>query len=94
MKREMLSLCKVLGTDNPADFGTNLLDVATHRYLCNLVGLRPVKQAVEEFKGHRRKSSGSVGLQNVWKDLRTLCLGLAQWAQENSTSMNLHELRI
>ena len=96
VKREKLSLCKILGTDNPADLGTKVLDVATHRYLCHLVGLRPVKQAVEEVKGHRRnsQSSGSVALQNVWKGLRTLCLGLAQWAQENSTSMNLHELRI
>ena len=73
-----------------------MLEVATHRYLCNLVGLRSVKHAVEEVKGHRRnsQSSGSVGLQNVWKGLRTLCLGLAQWAQENSMSMNFHELRI
>ena len=96
VKREKLSLCKIPGTDNPADLGTKMLDVATHRYLCNLVGLRSVKQAVEEVKGHRRnsQSSGSVGLQNVWKGLRTLCLGLAQWAQENSMSMNFHELRI
>ena len=96
VKREKLSLCKILGTDNPADLGTKMLDVATHRYLCNLVKLGPVKQAVEEVKSHRRnsQSSGSVGLQNMWTGLRTLCLGLAQWAQENSTSMNFHELRI
>ena len=96
VKREKLSLCNVLGTDNPANLGTKVLDVATHRHLCNLVCLRPVKHAVEEVKGHWRnsQSSGSVGLQNVWKGLRTLCLGLAQWAQENSTSMNLYELRI
>ena len=36
-----------------------MLDVATHRYLCNLVGLRSVKQAVEEVKGHRRNSQSS-----------------------------------
>ena len=96
MKREKLSLCKVRGTENPADLGTKVLDVSTLPYLCHLVGLRPVKQVVEEVKGHRRnlQSSGSVGLQNVWKGLKTLCLGLAHWAQENSTSMNLHELRI
>ena len=96
VKREKLSLCKVLGTDNPPDLGTKVLDEATHRYLCHLVGLRPVKQVVEEVKGYRRnlQSSGSVGLQNVWECLRTLCLGLAQWAQENSTPMNLHELGI
>ena len=48
--------------------------MATHRYLCHLAALRPVKQVVEEVKGHRRnlQSSGSVGLQNVWKGLRTL----------------------
>ena len=45
VKREKLSLCKVLGTENPADLGTKVLDVATHRYLCHLVGLRPVKQS-------------------------------------------------
>ena len=96
VKREKLSLCKILGTDNRADLGTKMLDVTTHRYLCILVGLEPVKQAVEEVKGHKRnsQSSRSVGLQNVWKGLRTLCLGLAQWAQENSTSMNFHEMRI
>ena len=94
VKREKLSLCKVPGTENPADLGTKVLDVTAHRYLCHLVGLRPVQQVVEEINGHRRKSSGSVGLQNVWKGLGTLCLGLAQWAQEYSTSMNLHELRI
>ena len=89
VKREKLSLCKIPGTDNPADLGTKMLDVATHR-------LGSVKQAVEEVKGHRRnsQSSRSVGLQNVWKGLRTLCLGLAQWARENSMSMNFHELRI
>ena len=43
VKREKLSLCKVLGTDNPPDLGTKVLDEATHRYLCHLVGLRPVK---------------------------------------------------
>ena len=31
VKREKLSLCKVLGTDNPAVLGTKVLDVATHR---------------------------------------------------------------
>ena len=79
VKREELSLCKILGTENPADLGTKMLDVATHRYLCDLVGLKSTKHAVEEIKGHKRKSqsSGSVGLQNVWKGLRTLCLGLA-----------------
>ena len=44
VKREKLSLCQILGTYNPADLGTKMLDVATHRYLCNLVGLGPVKQ--------------------------------------------------
>ena len=37
VKREKLSLCKVLGTDNLADLGTKVLDVTTHRYLCHLV---------------------------------------------------------
>ena len=55
VKREKLSLCKVLGTDNLACLGTKVLDVATHRHLCHLFGWRPVKHAVEEVKGHRRK---------------------------------------
>ena len=48
---------------------------------------------VEEIKGNKKngQSSGSVGLQNVWEGLG---LGLAQWAQENSMSMNFQELRI
>ena len=62
-----------------------VLDVNTHRYLCWTMGVGPANQAVEER---------SVGLLNAWKGLRTLVLGLAQWAQENSTSMNSHELRI
>ena len=78
VKREKLSLCKIPGTENPADLGTKMLDVATHRHLCNLVGLESMKQAVEEVKGHKRnsQSSGSVGLQIVWKGLRTLCLAM------------------
>ena len=59
------------------------MDVQTHRYLCSI-------------KGHKEnwQSSGKVRLQNIWRGLRTLSLGLAQWLQENATSMNLHELRI
>ena len=78
------------------DLGTKVLDVNTHRYLCSIIGLGPANQAVEEIKGHKRnsQSSRSVGLLIVWKGLRTLGLGLAQWVQENSTSMNFHELRI
>ena len=58
--------------------------------------LGPANQAVEEITGHMRnsQSSGSVGLLIVWKGLRTPGLGLVQWAEENSTSMNFHELRI
>ena len=95
LKRGTLSLCKVPGTENPADIGTKVLDANTHRDLCSIVGLEPVKQAVEEIKGNKKngQSSGSVRLKNVWKCLRTL-LGLAQWAQENSMSMKFHELRI
>ena len=96
LKRERLTLSKIPGTENPADLGTKVLDVNTHRHLCSIIGLWLAKQAVEEIKGNQRswRSTGSVGLRNVWKGLRTLGLGLAQWAQENSTSMNLHELRI
>ena len=96
LKRERLTLCKIPGTESPADIGTKVLDVDTHRHMCSIVGLEPANQAVEEIKGHKRnsQSTGSAGLLNVWKGLRTLGLGLAQWAQENSTSMNLHELRI
>ena len=62
----------------------------THRHLCSIIGLGLAKQAVEKVKGNLRnlQSSGSVGLLNVWKGLRTLGLGLAKWAQENSWSMS------
>ena len=94
LKRERVTLCKIPRTENPADLGTKVLDVNTHRYLCSIIGLGPANQAGEEIKCHKRnsQSSGSVGLLNVWKGVRTLGLGLAQWAQENSTSMNFHEL--
>ena len=55
LKRGRLSLCKVLGKENPADIGTRVLDVTTHRYLCSIVGLEPVKQAVEEIKGNQKE---------------------------------------
>ena len=60
------------------------------------MGVEHANQAVEQIKGNQKnsQSTGSVGLLNVWTSLRTVGLGLAQWAQENSTSMNLHELRI
>ena len=96
LERERLTLSKIPGTKNPADIGTKVLDVNTHRPLCWIIGLGPAKQAVEEIKGNQRssQSTGSVGVLNVWKGLRTWRLGLAHWAQGNSTSMNLHELRI
>ena len=96
LKRERLPLIKSPGTEIPADLGTKVLDVNTHRHLCSIIGLGPAKQAVEEIKGNHRnsQSTGSGGLLNVWKGLGTLALGLAQRALENSTSMNLHELRI
>ena len=33
LKRERLQLCRVPGTENPADLGTKGLDVNTHRHL-------------------------------------------------------------
>ena len=96
LKRERLTLCKIPGTENPADLGTKVLEVDTHRHLCSIIGLGPARQAVEEIKGHMKnlQSTGSVGLLYVRKGLRSLGIGLAQWAQETSTSTNLHELRI
>ena len=96
LKRERLTLNKIPGTDNPADLGTQVPDVNTNRHLCSIIGLGLAKQAVEEIKGNLRnlQSPGSIGLLNVWKGLRTLGLGLAQWAKENSTSMHLHDSRI
>ena len=94
LKRERLTLCKIPGTENPADLGTKGLDVNTHRHLCSIIGLRPANQAVEEIKGHKRNWQSTGTLLNVWKGLRTLGLGLAQWAQDKSTSMTLHELRL
>ena len=52
--------------------------------LCSIIGL-------DLLTKKNGQSSGSVGLQNVWEGLG---LGLAQWAQENSMSMNFQELRI
>ena len=39
LKRERLTLCKVPGSENPADIGTTVLDGNTHRYLCSIIGL-------------------------------------------------------
>ena len=39
LKRERLTLSKIPGTENPADLGTKVLDVNTHRHLCSIVGL-------------------------------------------------------
>ena len=33
LKRERLTLSKIPGTENPADLGTKVLDVNTHRHL-------------------------------------------------------------
>ena len=62
LKRERLTLCKIPGTQDPADLGTLVLDVNTHRYPCSIIGLEPANPAVEETKGHKRncQSSGSV----------------------------------
>ena len=35
LKRERLTVCNVPATENPADLGTEVLDVNTHRYLCS-----------------------------------------------------------
>ena len=63
LKRERLTLCKIPGTEDPADLGTLVLDVNTHRYPCSIISLEPANPAVEETKGHKRncQSSGSVG---------------------------------
>ena len=50
LKRERLTLCKILGTENPADLGTKVLEVNTHRHLCSIIGLGPAKQSLEEIK--------------------------------------------
>ena len=80
-KREKLMLNKIPGTKSPADLGTKVLVVNTHRHLCLIIGLGLLNR-------QWRRS------RVTWKDLRTLGLGLAQWTQENSTSMHPHELRI
>ena len=50
LKRERPTLCKIPGTENPADLGTKVLDVNTHRHLCSIIRLGSAKQAVEEIK--------------------------------------------
>ena len=75
VKREKLSLCKVLGTENTAVLGKNVLDVASHRDLCHLVGLRPETHVVEEVKGDKRHLQiplEVLGTRTMWKRLRTL----------------------
>ena len=56
LQREKLTLCNVFGTENPADLGTKMLDVNTHRYLGSIIGLEPAKQAVDEINGHKRNT--------------------------------------
>ena len=58
-QREGLTLCKVPGTGNPADLGTRLLDMNTHRYLGSIIGLEPAKRAVEEIKGRKRNTQNA-----------------------------------
>ena len=63
LKRERLTLSKIPGTENPADLGTKVLDVNTHRHLCSIIVLRLAEQAVEEIKGNLRnlQSSENIG---------------------------------
>ena len=92
LKRERLTLSKIPGTENPADLGTKVLDVNIHRTLVLDHWFEPAEQAVEEIRGNLRnlQSSGSVGLLNVWKGLRTLHSG----HKRTQPSTHLHELRI
>ena len=62
LKRERLTLSKIPGTENPADLGTKVLDVNTHRHLCSTIGVGPAKQAVEEIKGNQRNSQSSASV--------------------------------
>ena len=41
LKRERVTLRKIPGTENPADLGTKVLYVNTHRHLCSITGLEP-----------------------------------------------------
>ena len=45
----------------------------------------------EQIQNTVEAVGGAESVNNAWKGLRTLCLGLAQWAQENSMSMNFHD---
>ena len=62
LKCEKLTLSTIPGTENPADLGTKVLDVNTHRHLCSIIGLAPAKQAVEEIKGNQRNSQSTEAL--------------------------------
>ena len=39
LTRQRLTLGEIPGTENPADLGTKMLDVNTHRHLCSITGL-------------------------------------------------------
>ena len=94
LKRERLTLSKIPGTENHcrslnqgAGCDYSLTPVLDHWF-------EPAEQAVEEIKGNLRnlQPSGTCwkGLITCGRVLRTLAL----WAQENSTSMYPHKLRI
>ena len=92
LKRQRLTLCTTPGIENPADLRTKVLDVNTHRYLCSIIGSLESRLWRRRPKVRRetRNLLEVLGL-NMWKFLGTLGLGLAQRAQDNSTSMNVHE---
>ena len=39
LTRQRLTLGEIPGTENPADLGSEVLDVNTHRHLCSIIGL-------------------------------------------------------
>ena len=88
VKREKLSLCKIPGTDNPADLGTKMLDVATHRYLCNLVRLGSVKQAVDRGQGSQAKFAV------LWKCGAAERVGRSENALSRTGAMGTRELDV
>ena len=89
--REKLTLCKFPGTENPADLGTKVLDVNTHRCLCSIPlvwGLRSRQWRRSRVTREMRRSLVALGCRTCGNGLRTLFLGPAKM---DAGELDVHE---
>ena len=92
LNREKLTLCKVPGTENPADFGMKVLDVNTHRYLCSIPlvwGLRSRQWRRSRVTRETRRSLVALGCRTCGNGLRTFSLGPDNM---DAGELDVHEL--